>query len=101
MVLPLTVLSLGGIEPLKPLSVPLISFARSVIAERTGEHAYDEHGNYIGPDPVEGAAAAEAPPVDATAPEAVAPEAPAVEATHAAATEAPPVEASEPEPTTE
>ncbi|HEU5301968.1 MAG TPA: 30S ribosomal protein S1 [Acidimicrobiia bacterium] len=85
--------------------------------DQFGEHAYDEHGNYIGPDPVEEAAAAEAveasaveatdavaaeaPPVEASTPEAVAPEAPAVEATHAAAAEAPPVEASEQEPATE
>jgi small subunit ribosomal protein S1 len=68
--------------------------------DQFGEHAYDEHGNYIGPDPVEEAAAgeaaeapgADAPAAEATAPETVPPEAPAEPA---------PGEATDPEPAAE
>jgi len=91
--------------------------------DQFGEHAYDEHGNYIGPDPVEEAAAeaadapadgaalaaletsagADAPVVEtpAPAPAAEAPEAPVVEAPAAEAPEAPVAEASSEDPAPE
>ena len=61
--------------------------------EQFGEHAYDEHGNYIGggePPPTEGSA--EAPAAEVPAAEAPAADAPTAES----AQEAPPAEAAEP-----